>query len=67
MQFGVFQYFCRFKYLFHIFKFDLLVLVLYLDDSTITRNSNQCISRCKKELNNEFDMKEINLCFTLWD
>jgi hypothetical protein len=42
-------------------KFDLLVLVLYVDDLIITRNSNQLILWCKKKLASEFDMKDIGL------
>ena len=46
-------------------KPDLLVLVLYVDDSILTGSYEKLIGWCKEKLANKFDMKDIGLihCF----
>jgi hypothetical protein len=51
---------------FVIEKYGLLVLVQLVDDLIITRNFNQLISWCKKELASEFDIKDIGLSHYFW-
>jgi hypothetical protein len=48
--------------LYYLFdRFDLLVLVLYVDDLILTGSSEKLIAGCKAELACEFEMKDIGL------